>query len=666
MLSGLYLTINNLTTMSDHLNEFEIESKLSLVVRKPQEGKTTICITSIVNDKSKNIHIVLTMNTLASGMQFFGRMQKDVGPKKIIVFNSKRQTAGDCHHAKNVDELFDLLDSNSIKVIVCCAHEKRIRESIPRLFRRASDSLKFSQSNIKFTIHIDEAHRYIPENIPYIRDFNQMTIVTDIIGYSATPDGIWKVATDDPLFHKILIRDVEEELAIIRSPDYFGVSCCNFNIYDDMSWDELVENASISDSIPELVFHRAGMNEKNRKDWYGERWHFDLGNELLHLSFIDFILPTLSIANDAFSYHFVPAYVRKATHYQTMELIIKHYPTANVIVMNSNGFELFRWRPATQKTRLVADADMIRDRAHSITSESKRKKELDMLLEPSYMVQQLIKDYSNFPTFVTGFNCVGMSVTLINPELGNFDNVVMAHQHFSRDKLYQLCRFLFKYESWSAESRRDKIKHTQFHSLTKTVVDTCLEYEAHIERMCTEFAGKTCTIAEIRGEEPEEPSERQLKHIAIDAVKLTNPGKKLWRKFKVYDEDGCRDEDIRPKVIAFCLQILNTYEIREESKKKELNKRSLPQKNGDFYECSDSTGLGVKTTNTFNGYENEKWTNRFALRKEQYAYARIFVGYDNLDDNTEFTYFVKYAILEKTPENQEFLNKYATNADEDA
>lgn len=638
--------------MSDHLTNFEIESKLSLVVRKPQEGKTTICITSIVNDKSKNIHIVLTMNTLASGMQFFGRMQKDVGPKKIIVFNSKKKTAGDCHHAKNVDEVFDLLDNNSIKVVVCCAHEKRIRESIPRLFRRASDSMKFSQTNIKFTVHVDEAHRYIPENIPYIRDFNQMTIVTDIIGYTATPDGIWKVTTDDPLFHKILIRDVEQELAIIRSPNYFGVSRCDFNIYEDMLWDEVIQNAAIPSVIPELVLHRAGMGEKNRKSWYDNRWHFDLGNEMLYLSFIDHILPTLSIASDAFSYHFVPAYIRKATHYQSMELILKHYPSANVIVMNSNGYELFRWRTATAKSRLVGDAEMIRDRARSLPSQSHQKKELDMLLEPSYMIQQLIKDYKDYPTFVTGFNCVGMSVTLINPELGNFDNVVMAHQHFSRDKLYQLCRFLFKYDSWSPESR-EKIKKTQFHSLTKTVVDTCLEYEAHIERMCTEFAGKTCTIAEIRGEEPEEPSERQLKHIAIDAVKLSNPGKKLWRKFKVYDEEGCTEQDVLPKVQAFYKSITG----------KELNGISMPKKNEDgFYQSSDSLGLGVKTTTVFAGFENEKWTNRFLLRKDSLNYARVFVGYDNLDNNTEFTFFVKYAILEDIPENRQFLNKYASDA----
>ena len=40
--------------MSDSLTIEEVESKLSLVIRKPQEGKTSICIKSITNDKTKN------------------------------------------------------------------------------------------------------------------------------------------------------------------------------------------------------------------------------------------------------------------------------------------------------------------------------------------------------------------------------------------------------------------------------------------------------------------------------------------------------------------------------------------------------------------------------------------------------------------------------------
>ena len=72
-----------------------------------------------------------------------------------------------------------------------------------------------------------------------------------------------------------------------------------------------------------------------------------------------------------------------------------------------------------------------------------------------------------------------MSVTLINENLGNFDNVVMAHQHLNDEKLYQLCRFLFSYRSWSGVPR-DNIKQTVFHSLTKTVAEICLQYEEYV------------------------------------------------------------------------------------------------------------------------------------------------------------------------------------------
>ena len=67
----------------------EIQNKLSLVIRRPQEGKTFICIKKILNDNTSNLHIVLTMNTLSSGMQFFGRMEKQIGSENIIVFNIK-------------------------------------------------------------------------------------------------------------------------------------------------------------------------------------------------------------------------------------------------------------------------------------------------------------------------------------------------------------------------------------------------------------------------------------------------------------------------------------------------------------------------------------------------------------------------------------------------
>ena len=89
-------------------------SKLSLVVRRPQEGKTSICINSITRDVSRDIHLVLTMNTIPSSCQFFGRMIQEIGPKRIVVFNSNKKSAGDCHHAKDVDRVIRYINEENI------------------------------------------------------------------------------------------------------------------------------------------------------------------------------------------------------------------------------------------------------------------------------------------------------------------------------------------------------------------------------------------------------------------------------------------------------------------------------------------------------------------------------------------------------------------------
>jgi hypothetical protein len=66
----------------------------------------------------------------------------------------------------------------------------------------------------------------------------------------------------------------------------------------------------------------------------------------------------------------------------------------------------------------------------------------------------------------------------------------------------------------------------------------------------------------------------------------------------------------------------------------------------------------VKTTANILVLEKEKWSTRFQLKKEQLNYARVFVGYDNVDDPSEYTIYVKYVELENSPENLEVLKKY--------
>ena len=123
--------------------------------------------------------------------------------------------------------------------------------------------------------------------------------------------------------------------------------------------------------------------------------------------------------------------------------------------------------------------------------------------------------------------------------------------------------------------------------------------------------------------------------------------KKLWKKFKVYD--GNDDE-----------QWENVGIFYEKIRGKKLNKVSTPKKIGGFYTCSDSSSVGVKTIANITILEKEKWYSRFQLKPDQLSYCRVFVGYDNVDDLSEYTIFVKYVDLESCPKNLEILRKYGT------
>lgn len=631
--------------MSDNLSNEEIDNKLSLVIRKPQEGKTFICISSIVNDKTRNIHIVLTMNTLSAGMQFFGRMEEEVGPKRIIVFNSKKETAGNCVYAKNVAEVFRILIRNpEIKVVVCCAHSKRFNESIIQIIQMAADSRTFDTR--RFVMHIDEAHKYITENRDSIKTYNSSPVVNDIIGYSGTPDKIWISNwindQSDSLFHKIFIRDVEEELNIIRSPEYFGVNRCEFHILEEtMTCDDLIAASQIDPNISQTAKARADMTDKNCPTWYQSRFPFDLGNEYALLSYIHYIIPLLQIDPNIFTYHFVPAYTRKATHYQISDILLNHHPNANAITVNGNGFELYRIRASDNKSYRVKSGNHIMQ----LASMEERK----VLGEPSQMIKELIKDTPNCPTFVTGFTCVGMSVTLINSEIGNFDNVIMAHQHYSRDKLYQLCRFLFNFTSWSPEAKA-RIKTTKFHSLCKSVVDTCLEYEESVERICTEFAGRTVSLREIQGLDPEEPTARELKKAELSSI---NPPSetKIWTKFKVYDGNDL-EEWARVKA-AYESVVGNELSGRSDPRNK--------KDNDGFYHCSTTGKVDKHAIGEIKSLDKQSWWSTFQLVPNQLAYARIFVGYENKDDPTEYTIYLKHVTLADTEDVRHILNKYSAS-----
>ena len=621
--------------------EQEIRNKLSLVIRRVQEGKTTICIKKIISEPTR-VHIILTMNTLSASAQFFDRLKTEVRSEHILVMNSNPSSAGTCYHAKDVTAAIKLLRAKPIKVIVCCAHEKRFRDSIPSLLSECADSMTLRV--MQFMLHIDEAHAYIRSYREEVRHFNEMENVVHIYGYTGSPDPIFDPTEQDPLYTRIEVYDPE----MMCSEFYFGAKNMIQKTFEHIEPSQFVSDAQIPDDIPDIVLRRSDMGDTSRKTWYNERSKlFQLGNEHLFLSFTDFILRTELVPafrQDTFSYHFIPSYKRKVTQYFLVDMFMKYFPNANVIVMNGNGMEMYRLVDGTSfHVRKIVNGFLV--------VSDKKDTSKPRLLEPSNQIQALIEGFSQAPTFVTGLDCVGMSVTLINQHIGNFDSVVFGHDQLNREQRYQLCRFSFNYARWT---NKVKVKPTQWFSLTKSVVDTCLEYEQEVETICRDFQGTAATIREIHGLEAYVPDENKVRKKELKTLSdfLENPDQReQWKRFPVMDDN---EEEQWNKA--------RTY--YEQVRGKELKGKAMPKKIDGFYNCSTTSstknGCQFRTRSEIEHIRlgQYAWSSLFQLRQGQLNYARVFIGYTNNSDPSEYTIYIKHAELRDCEQVHSLLEKY--------
>ena len=113
--------------MSDYPKNDEYKY-LYAIIRKPQEGKTFICLENIRQNDS-TIHLVITMNTIKSNSQFFQRANQKFGDK-ILVLNSKRDTPS--YQVNEIYSAWIQIKENTKKCLLC-AHKKRFTESIFQL-----------------------------------------------------------------------------------------------------------------------------------------------------------------------------------------------------------------------------------------------------------------------------------------------------------------------------------------------------------------------------------------------------------------------------------------------------------------------------------------------------------------------------------------------------
>ena len=460
---------------------------LYAIIRKPQEGKTFICLKSIQKSPD-SIHIIVTMNTIKSNLQFFQRANTLLNGN-ICVLNSKgkKKESQEYNHSKDVSGVRKFIFSG-INHIIMCAHPKRFDESIIQLLEILEDSKKFNKN---VTIHIDEAHEYVPPHRSRIIEMNDFDIVDRIYMYSATPFKIWD-SYGAKLFQNIWVVDVKEQFGIMKSADYFGVKDCVIKITNDClerKHSEYISTAAIMESGTSSTKEALEANPDIKFTWLTEgETYFSLGDEYKYLNYVRHTLENLrdggDISNESFSYNFIPAYIRKVTHYGIMENILDVFPRAVVVVINGDGTKQWRLGKKGLKGKVLPHDN-----------------------EPSKQIQKVIRKHPDQPIFITGFHCVSMSVTLISEKIGNFHNVILSHDQFINhpETLYQLCRFLFNYTSWGDKSH---IRKTIIHSNNMECIQSCLNYEKQIDKIEETMCGSLRTQEEICGDVRVKPSQK--------------------------------------------------------------------------------------------------------------------------------------------------------------
>lgn len=598
---------------------------LYAIIRKPQEGKTFICLKNI-SMNNDNIHIIVTMNTIKSNNQFFERAFERFG-NKICILNSKGSSNNEYNQTNNIYDILKYIKKKDCNIIICCAHPKRFRQSISDLIEEIDDSRRINKF---ISIHIDEAHAYVPSYSDDITSINSQEIIDRIYMYSASPFKIWvpKNSRGNDIFKNIYVIDIAKQFEIMKSDKYFGVKDCEHHIID-CSKAEL-----ISDEIPKDLIENWIEKEKEREKlllknkFYFNRFPFSLGNEIKLLSNTKYILEKMNgneIKNNEFSYNFVPAYVRKVTHYSIMEIILSLYDNAMVILINGDGSRIF----------------YIEDNSYIMENMIEEN-------EPSKQIQRYIEKYQNRPFFITGFTCVGMSVTFINENIGNFDNVIFNHEHYFNQPeiLYQLCRFLFNYIVWS---NTDNIKKTKLFVSSKETLQICLDYENQIDKIDNELSGAVLTQDQVMG------------NIKIKRKKIPKEKKfalldKYIKHFNVttFNVENGNDEEIFNKVMKYCA------DFKFSGNTSKISTRSIPKKNKDgFYECSltskktvlfDPSGLKNKLKNRYNK------TDLFFITKNSRKYFRIFVAYHDESDKTDYVWYVRTMELEENEEVRKILD----------
>jgi hypothetical protein len=184
----------------------------------------------------------------------------------------------------------------------------------------------------------------------------------------------------------------------------------------------------------------------------------------------------------------------------------------------------------------------------------------------------------------------------------------------------------------------------------REVYDICLDYESYIEKLTVEYSGRTCALNDVRDIEIIPPTESAIRKEALKSIE----GTWGWKEFEV---DGDDEDDTKT-------QWERAEKFYKNKTGKDITTRSKPspfERDPRFLTCSINGKKDIYTNESIRTKikGNKTWDSYFQLLSGKTRYAsRMFIGYDDINDSSKYTIYIKWATLEETTRVYEVLDKY--------
>lgn len=647
------------------LEDHNVHCKLTLCCLRTQNGKTFVAIEKIrrtlmeerENREKRSVHFIFTMNTIKANGQVSARLksiEQEFGNGSVCILNSNKKYLGRYRHVTSINEINTLFtDMRYInerpRVIIVCGNPKRFRDA-----RDFMDCLNTNctsgEREIRAFLYADEFHDKkvnTAENRRILEEIHEMPVVRNIMLLSATPkrifrkQGIWKH------LRMIDLRTFDP------NPKYRGISHLVLSALEIDAETEKNILDLCPDHIPADILTMAGYKgNKNPKFKKEER---------IVIGYIHYILEQHPEYLQAGNRIFLPAHVRKYTHYYIRKMIEQMNPSSAFILTNGDEKTLEISSPEGKRTvqltanrRVLIDADLSDDEEDF--TEENLDEELSETLARFYVKYNL----QNYPLFFSGFYLVSMGQTLLHEVYGPFTHMIASHLDLDNDDIYQLLGRGTARMGKKITSANGEDEWIDWSTLCETIIH-CPTLTYNRAKAMEECARNMAMFSDelVTKEDYEAPL-----HLIDDGAYLEQENTATEREAKGHTAaPNCIGSMAKFKTLQELLIHYNQLESSiggkftgEKITDPERFVRGF-QKTPDkqFYKCAIGQKSAIQTTRDVDAYARKcssmvvsksvtsgLGANAIALKKEGDMIHRVYIAYDNTSDKTTIHYYLRW------------------------